>query len=54
MLPVVEVTAAYLEYWRHHPREYHWPKRPREKRQPAIPPLWRRLNAIPIISGTLH
>src|SRR5439155_180056 len=50
---VVEVTEAYLEYWRDHPREYHWPKRPREKRRSAIPPLWKRLNAIPINSGTL-
>jgi hypothetical protein len=51
---VVEVTAAYLEYWRAHPREYHWPKRPRKKRRPSALPLWERLHAIPIISGTLH
>jgi len=51
---VVEVTAAYLQYWCAHPREYHWPKRPREKRRSAIPPLWERLLAIPINSGTLN
>jgi DDE superfamily endonuclease len=51
---VVEATAAYLEYWCAHPREYHWPKRPREKRRSAIPPLWERLHAIPINSGTLN
>jgi hypothetical protein len=51
---VVEVTAAYLQYWCAHPREYHWPKRPREKRRSAIPPLWERLHAIPINSGTLN
>jgi hypothetical protein len=47
---VVEVTTAYLEYWRLHPREYHWPRRPRKKRRAATPPLWKRLDAIPIIS----
>lgn len=51
---VVEVTAAYLEYWRAHPREYHWPRRPRAKRRSAALPLWKRLNAVPIISGTLN
>lgn len=51
---VVEVTAAYLQYWCAHPREYHWPKRPRQKRRSAALPLWKRLNAIPIISGTLN
>jgi hypothetical protein len=44
---VVAVTAVYLEYWRAHPREYHWPKRPRKKRRSATPPLWKRLEAIP-------
>jgi len=44
------VTAVYLEYWRAHPREYHWPKRPRQKRRPAALPLWKRLETIPIIS----
>jgi hypothetical protein len=47
---VVEVTAAYLEYWRAHPREYHWPKQQRRKRAPAPPPFWRRLHQIPINS----
>jgi hypothetical protein len=47
---VVEVTAAYLEYWRAHPREYRWPRRPRKRRQAATLPLWKRLDAIPIIS----
>jgi DDE superfamily endonuclease len=47
---VVEVTVAYLQYWRAHPREYHWPKRPRKKRRATTPPLWKRLDAIPIIS----
>ena len=47
---VVTVTAAYLEYWRAHPREYHWPKRPRKSRQRATLPIWRRLDAIPVIS----
>jgi hypothetical protein len=47
---VVGVTVRYLEYWRAHPHEYHWPKRPRRKRRPATPPLWKRLDAIPIIS----
>jgi len=51
---VVEVPAAYLQYWRAHPREYHWPKRPRQKRRSAVPPLWKRLNAIPVISGTVN
>jgi hypothetical protein len=47
---VVEVTVAYREYWCAHPREYHWPKQPRRKRRTATPPLWKRLDAIPIIS----
>jgi hypothetical protein len=47
---VVSVTALYLEYWRAHPREYHWPKRPHQKRRPAMLPLWKRLDSIPIIS----
>ena len=47
---VVAVTVAYLEYWRAHPREYHWPKQARKRRQAATPPLWKRLDAIPIIS----
>ena len=47
---VVAVTVAYLEYWRSHPREYHWPKRPRKKRRAATAPLWKRLDAIPINS----
>jgi hypothetical protein len=47
---VVAVTAAYLEYWRAHPREYHWPRRPRKKRRAAALPLWKRLDAIPINS----
>ena len=47
---VVQVTTAYLEYWRAHPREYRWPKRQRLRRQPATPPLWKRLEAIPINS----
>jgi hypothetical protein len=47
---VVKVTTAYLEYWRAHPREYHWPKRPRKKRRSATPPLWKRLDAIPVNS----
>jgi DDE superfamily endonuclease len=47
---VAEVTTLYLEYWRAHPREYHWPKRPRKKRRPTTPPIWKRLDAIPIIS----
>jgi DDE superfamily endonuclease len=47
---VVTVTTAYLEYWRAHPREYRWPKRQRQRRQPARLPLWRRLDAIPINS----
>jgi hypothetical protein len=47
---VVEVTALYLEDWRAHPREYHWPKRPRKKRCSATPPLWKRLDDIPINS----
>jgi len=51
---VVEATAAYLEYWRSHPREDHWPKRARKKRRAATPPLWKRLDAIPIISRTLN
>ncbi len=51
---VVAVTAAYLQYWRANPQEYHWPRRPRQKRRTATPPLWKRLDAIPIISGTLH
>jgi hypothetical protein len=51
---VAEVTAAYLQYWRDHPREYHWPRRQADKRRSAVLPLWKRLNAIPIISGTLH
>ena len=51
---VVEVTQLYLQHWRAHPREYHWPKRPRKKRRPTTPPLWKRLDAIPTISGTLH
>jgi hypothetical protein len=45
---VMAVTTRYLEYWRAHPREYHWPKRPRKKRRSATPPLWKRLHAIPI------
>jgi hypothetical protein len=51
---VVEVTVAYLQYWRDHPRAYHWPKRPRQRRRQATPPLWKRLNAIPINSRTLN
>jgi hypothetical protein len=47
---VVQVTTAYLEYWRAHPRDYRWPKRQRQRRQPATLPLWRRLEAIPINS----
>ena len=47
---VVAVTVAYLEYWRSHPQEYHWPKRARKPRRAATPPLWKRLDAIPIIS----
>ncbi len=47
---VVQVTTAYLEYWRAHPREYRWPKRQRQRRQPATLPLWKRLEAIPINS----
>jgi DDE superfamily endonuclease len=47
---VVAVTTAYLEYWRAHPREYRWPKRQRQRRQPATLPLWKRLEAIPINS----
>jgi DDE superfamily endonuclease len=47
---VVAVTVAYLEYWRAHPREYHWPKAGRRRRRPAALPLWRRLGAIPIYS----
>jgi hypothetical protein len=46
---VVEVTAAYEAYWRAHPREYHWPKQPRQKRVTS-PPLWRRLHLIPVYS----
>jgi hypothetical protein len=47
---VVRVTAAYLESWRAHPREYHWPKPPRKQRRAAALPLWKRLDAIPSIS----
>ena len=47
---VVTVTSAYLEYWQAHPREYRWPKRQRQRRRPATPPLWKRLEAIPIDS----
>jgi hypothetical protein len=47
---VVQVTSAYLEYWRAHPREYRWPKQQRQRRQPATLPLWKRLEAIPINS----
>jgi DDE superfamily endonuclease len=47
---VVEVTTAYLAYWRAHPRAYSWPRRPRRRRQPATPPLWKRLETIPVIS----
>jgi hypothetical protein len=47
---VVAVTAAYLEDWRGHPRADHWPKQPRQKRRPAALPLWKSLNAVPIIS----
>jgi len=47
---VVTVTEAYLEYWRAHPREYHWPKIERQRRRAAAEPLWKRLDAIPIYS----
>jgi hypothetical protein len=47
---VVEVTTAYLEYWRAHPREYHWPKQPRRARARGAPPAWQQLLAIPINS----
>lgn len=47
---VVEVTEAYLQYWRAHPREYHWPKQTRRKRAPAPPPPWKPLLLIPINS----
>lgn len=47
---VVTVTAAYLEYWRAHPRAYHWPKVERQHRRAAVKPLWKRLDAIPIYS----
>ena len=47
---VVEVTTAYLEYWRAHPREYHWPKPQRRKRAPPPPPFWKQLHRIPINS----
>jgi hypothetical protein len=47
---VVTVTAAYLEYWRAHPREYHWPKIERQRRRAAAKPLWKRLDAIPVYS----
>ena len=47
---VESATAAYLEYWRAHPREYHWPKIERQRRRAAVKPLWKRLDAIPIYS----
>ena len=47
---VVEVTAAYLEYWRAHPRAYHWPKPQPKKRAPARLPFWKLLHQIPINS----
>jgi hypothetical protein len=47
---VIAVTQVYLEYWRAHPREYHWPRRPRQKRSSAKLPPWKRLQTIPIIS----
>src|SRR5438874_10790203 len=47
---VVTVTVAYLAYWRAHPRVYHWPKVERQRRRPAVLPLWKRLDAIPINS----
>ena len=47
---VVTVTAVYLEYWRAHPRKFHWPRLPQKKRPSARLPIWKRLETIPIIS----
>ena len=47
---VLAVTQVYLEYWRAHPREYHWPRRSQKKRPSARLPVWKRLHTIPIIS----
>jgi hypothetical protein len=47
---VVQVTAAYLAYWRAAPQAFHWPKQERRKRARATPPLWKRLHTIPINS----
>lgn len=47
---VVDATEAYLAYWQAHPREYHWPKQARRKRNSAPVPLWKRLHLIPINS----
>jgi hypothetical protein len=49
-LAVVEATESYAVYWHPHPREFHWPKQPRNKRRSAPLPPWRRLILIPINS----